>query len=94
MQFMSMLHDLLLSGANLSAKTIAYVLRHAEKLGEPIGNFPLEHPIFRYIAASPNITHRFALDVIRLSQGNHAVREALTHNDVLSESERVLFALS
>lgn len=92
-QFMSLLHDLLITGTELSVRSIEYVLRHTEALGEGIGNFPTSHPIFPYIAASPNITHQIARDVMRLSQNDNNVRDALLQNDVISDRERVFFAL-
>jgi hypothetical protein len=92
-QFMRLLHDLLIAGAELSGRSIEYILRHMETLGEGIGNFPTTHPIFPYIARSPNITHQTAREVMRLSHNNAAVREALLNNDVISDRERTFFAL-
>lgn len=92
--FMSTLHDLLISRADLSAKTIAYILEQIEILGEYIGNFPTNHPIFTTIAKSNAITKEFSLKVIRLSLESPEVYRALAQNDILSEDERTLYALS
>jgi hypothetical protein len=92
--FMSTLHDLLMANANLSAKTITYILEQIETLGEYIGNFPTSHPIFTAIARSNSITKAFSLKVIKLSLESPEVYHALAHNDILSEEERTLYALS
>lgn len=94
LQFISVLHDLLLSGANLSAKTIDYILRHVATLGEGIGNFPTSHPIFVAIANSSSITLEFSRRIIELSHHDPKVYSALAHNDILSEEERTLYALN
>lgn len=93
LQFMSILHDLLIAGAKLSSRTIDYILRHAEKLGERIGNFPTSHPIFAYIAQSESITLGDVPQVIKLSHRDPKVFQALAQNTALSEPERVTFAL-
>lgn len=92
-QFMSVLHDLLLAGADFSENTIDYILRHIEQLGEGIGNFPTEHPIFPALAVSPNLTIELAQRLSTLSLGHEKTRRLIAHNKNLTEEARVQFVL-
>lgn len=88
-QFMSVLHDLLLAGADFSENTIDYILRHIEQLGKGIGNFPTEHPIFPALAASPHLTLELAQRLSSLSLGHERTRKLIAHNESLPEDARV-----
>jgi hypothetical protein len=92
--FSALSGDLVISGTPLSAATINYILQQAETIGEYIGHFPTFHPIFVHIAKSNMITLKTANKIIELSLGNPKVYEALATNDVLSEAERITYALS
>ena len=92
-QFMSVLHDLLLAGAEFSENTIDYILRHIEQLGKGIGNFPTEHPIFPGLAVSPNLTLPLAQRLSQLSLGHEKTQRLIAHNENLPEAARVIFIL-
>jgi hypothetical protein len=93
-EFMSVLSDLLLSNANLSAQTQTYILDRISEYAAPITRFPDTHPIFKTIAGSNEITAENAKRVLELASFNPEVKAVLTSNKAIAEESRIILALA
>lgn len=93
-EFMSVLSDLLLSKAILSAKTQTYILDRISEYAAPITRFPETHPIFKAIAGSDEITAENAKRTLELASFNPQVKSLLTSNRALTEDSRIFLALA
>lgn len=92
-EFLSVLHDFVLSNVDFSPRTVSYLLRHIEELGLGMNDFLVGHPIFYILAKCKVVTPEIVGDLLRLSQGEARVVKALAHNEALTEDFRTMLVL-